>query len=82
MAVGAVTSADQVNTLLISGHADLVVLARPHLADAYFTLHAAAEADWRGIGWPVQYHAGASQLHTTMQRAKQDAARKAARLKA
>jgi anthraniloyl-CoA monooxygenase len=82
MAVGAVTSADQVNTLLISGRADLVALARPHLADPYFTLHAAAEADWRGIGWPVQYHTGASQLHTTMQRAKQDAARKAARVKA
>jgi anthraniloyl-CoA monooxygenase len=82
MAVGAVTSADQVNTLLISGRADLVALARPHLADPYFTLHAAAEQDWRGIGWPVQYHTGASQLHTTMQRAKQDAARKAARVKA
>ncbi|MFM1991103.1 MAG: hypothetical protein RJA99_4060 [Pseudomonadota bacterium] len=80
MAVGAVTSADQVNTLLISGRADLVALARPHLADPYFTLHAAAEQDWRGIGWPVQYHTGASQLHTTMQRAKQDAARKAARV--
>jgi anthraniloyl-CoA monooxygenase len=82
MAVGAVTSADQVNTLLISGRADLVALARPHLADPYLTLHAAAEADWRGIGWPVQYHTGASQRHTTMQRAKQDAARKAARVKA
>jgi anthraniloyl-CoA monooxygenase len=82
MAVGAVTSADQVNTLLISGRADLVALARPHLADPYFTLHAAAEQDWRGIGWPVQYHTGASQLHTTMQRAKQDAARKAVRSKA
>jgi anthraniloyl-CoA monooxygenase len=70
MAVGAVTSAD------------LVALARPHLADPYFTLHAAAEADWRGIGWPVQYHSGASQLHTTMQRAKEDAARKAAKVKA
>jgi anthraniloyl-CoA monooxygenase len=81
MAVGAVTSADQVNTLLISGRADLVALARPHLADPYFTLHAAAEQDWRGIGWPVQYHTGASQLHSTMQRAKQDAARKAVRVK-
>jgi anthraniloyl-CoA monooxygenase len=82
MAVGAVTSADQVNTLLISGRADLVALARPHLADPYFTLRAAAEQDWRGIGWPVQYHTGASQLHVTMQRAKQDAARKAERAKA
>jgi anthraniloyl-CoA monooxygenase len=78
MAVGAVTSADQVNTLLISGRADLVALARPHLADPYFTLHAAAECDFRGIGWPVQYHTGAAQLHATLQRAREDAARKAA----
>jgi len=76
MAVGAITSADQVNTLLISGRADLVALARPHLADPYFTLHAAAEYDFRGIGWPVQYHNGATQLHTTVQRAREDAARK------
>jgi anthraniloyl-CoA monooxygenase len=79
MAVGAVTSADQANTLLISGRADLVALGRPHLADPYFTLHAAAEADWRGIGWPVQYHTGASQLHVTAQRAKEDAARRVAK---
>jgi anthraniloyl-CoA monooxygenase len=82
MAVGAVTTADQVNTLLISGRADLVALGRPHLADPYFTLHAAAEADWRGIGWPVQYHTGASQLHTTAQRAKEDAARRAVKARA
>ena len=78
MAVGAVTSADQVNTLLISGRADLVALARPHLADPYFTLHAAAEQDFRGVGWPVQYHTGAQQLHVTLQRAREDAARKLA----
>jgi anthraniloyl-CoA monooxygenase len=76
MAVGAITNADQVNTLLASGRADLVALARPHLADPYFTLHAAADADWRGAAWPVQYHTGASQLHTTLARAKQDAARR------
>jgi anthraniloyl-CoA monooxygenase len=77
MAVGAITSADQVNTLLISGRADLVALARPHLADPYFTLHAAAEYDFRGIGWPVQYHTGAAQFYTTVQRTKQESARKA-----
>jgi anthraniloyl-CoA monooxygenase len=79
MAVGAVTTADQVNTLLLSGRADLVALARPHLADPYFTLRAAADADFRGIGWPVQYHSGATQLHTTLQRAREDAARRAVR---
>jgi anthraniloyl-CoA monooxygenase len=77
MAVGAITTADQVNTLLISGRADLVALARPHLADPYFTLHAAADYDFRGIGWPVQYHTGATQLHTTVQRAKEEVVRRA-----
>lgn len=79
MAVGAVTTADQINTLLISGRADLVALARPHLADPYFTLRAAAQADFRGIGWPVQYHSGATQLHSSFERAKQDAAKRALR---
>jgi anthraniloyl-CoA monooxygenase len=76
MAVGAVTTADQINTLLISGRADLVALARPHLADPYFTLHAAAELGYEGVSWPSQYLAGAQQLHTLQQRARQDAARK------
>jgi anthraniloyl-CoA monooxygenase len=76
MAVGAVTSADQVNTLLISGRTDLVALARPHLADPYFTLHAAAELCYEGVTWPSQYLPGAEQLHTLQRRAREDAARK------
>lgn len=76
MAVGAVTSADQVNTLLISGRADLVALARPHLADPYFTLHAAAALGYEGVSWPSQYLSGAQQLHTAQKRAREDAARK------
>ncbi len=62
MAVGAVSTADQVNTLLISGRADLVALARPHLANPYFTLHASAEYQQKGVSWPVQYQSGAAQL--------------------
>ena len=45
MCVGAITSADQVNTIVAAGRADLVALARPHLADPSFTLKAAA---WYG----------------------------------
>lgn len=78
MAVGAVTSADQVNTLLVSGRADLVALARPHLADPYFTLHAAAEAGYEGNSWPAQYVPGAMQAYTLAKRAREDAARKLA----
>jgi len=33
MCVGSITSADQVNTILAAGRADLVALARPHLVD-------------------------------------------------
>lgn len=76
MAVGAITSADQINTLLVSGRADLVALARPHLANPNFTLHSAAEMDWRGQRWPKPYEAGAFQLHVLEQRAKQDLERK------
>jgi anthraniloyl-CoA monooxygenase len=78
MAVGAITSADQINTLLVSGRADLVALARPHLADPYFTLHAAAEAGYQGITWPAQYFNGAQQLYSTVKRAQEDAAKKLA----
>ena len=78
MAVGAITTADQVSTLLASGRADLVALARPHLADPYFTLHAAAEYDVRDAGWPKQYLSGAQQAHTLAARAKEEAKRKEA----
>lgn len=55
MTVGAITTADQVNTIVASGRADLCVLARPHLADPYWTLHAAAAQGWDAQPWPVQY---------------------------
>jgi anthraniloyl-CoA monooxygenase len=82
MAVGAITTADQVNTIVASGRADLAALARPHLADPYFTLHAAAEYGYQDIGWPKQYLSGAQQAYTLAQRAKEDAARKAAQARA
>ncbi len=53
--VGNVQNWDHVNTLLASGRADLVALARPHLFDPYFTLHAAAEQGYPGVTWPNQY---------------------------
>jgi anthraniloyl-CoA monooxygenase len=70
LAVGAITSADQVNTLLVSGRADLVALARPHLANPFFTLHAAAEQGYEGVAWPLQYHTGAQQMHALRARNK------------
>lgn len=60
IAVGAISSWDDVNSLLLAGRADLCALARPHLYDPHWTLHAAAEQDYAGPGasWPDQYRAG------------------------
>ncbi|MBE9606707.1 bifunctional salicylyl-CoA 5-hydroxylase/oxidoreductase [Acetobacteraceae bacterium H6797] len=58
MCVGNITSADQVNTILAAGRADLVALARPHLTDAAFTQRAAAQYGQRGVSCPPQYKAG------------------------
>jgi len=61
MTVGAITSADQVNTLLASGKADLVALGRPHLANPYFTLQASAWYQHEAQFWPPQYLSGKDQ---------------------
>jgi anthraniloyl-CoA monooxygenase len=68
MTVGAVTSADQVNTLLASGKADLVALARPHLANPYFTLQASAWYQHAGQYWPPQYLPGRDQAFRNAER--------------
>jgi len=61
MTVGAITSADQVNTLLAAGKADLVALGRPHLANPSFTLQAAAWYQHEAQFWPPQYLPGKEQ---------------------
>ncbi|GAB4019804.1 NADH:flavin oxidoreductase/NADH oxidase [Spirosoma migulaei] len=53
-AVGLITSPKQADTILASGQADLVLLAREFLRDPYFPLHAAQAMD-NAISWPVQY---------------------------
>lgn len=57
MAVGAITSDEQVNTILASGRADLCVLARPHLKNPNWTMFA-AENQGYVMPWPKQYGAG------------------------
>jgi anthraniloyl-CoA monooxygenase len=68
MAVGNITEPDHVNSILMAGRADLVCLARPHLADPYWTLHAAARAGYTGAAWPEPYLAGRDQLYRLAQR--------------
>jgi anthraniloyl-CoA monooxygenase len=63
MAVGNIYEPDHVNSILLAGRADLVCLARPHLADPYWTLHAAAALGDRDVKWPDPYLNGRDQLY-------------------
>ncbi|MGJ5202724.1 bifunctional salicylyl-CoA 5-hydroxylase/oxidoreductase [Bradyrhizobium sp. HKCCYLR20261] len=71
MCVGNITSADQVNTILAAGRADLVALGRPHLVDPAFTMKAAA---WYGADMfcPPQYLPGKEQIFRNSVRERQD----------
>ena len=71
MAVGNITEADQVNGILLAGRADLVCLARPHLADPCWTLHAAIRAGDTGTDWPLPYLAGRDQAVRLQARAQE-----------
>ncbi len=62
MAVGNIYEPDHVNSILMAGRADLVCLARPHLTDPYWTLHAAAALGDRDEAWPEPYWPGRDQL--------------------
>ncbi len=57
IAVGVISSADDVNTIVLSGRADLCALGRAHLYDPNWTLHAAVEQDYDGPGaqWPLPW---------------------------
>jgi len=63
MAVGNITEAAQVNTILHTRRADLVALARPHLWDPYFTRRAAAFYGAQVGHWPPQYLSGRDQAY-------------------
>ena len=69
MAVGAIFEADHVNSIIMAGRADLCALARPHLADPYWTLHAAAQLGYGDVHWPEQYLSGKAQLERNLARA-------------
>jgi anthraniloyl-CoA monooxygenase len=81
--VGNVTTADQVNTIVVSGRADLVALARPHLVDPQFTLRASAHYGYEAQTWPKPYLAGKEQAMRLFERSNAEDAqlRLAARAK-
>lgn len=60
VAVGAISSHDDVNSVLLAGRADLVAIGRAHLWDPQWTLHAAVEQGYRGEAaeWPAPFRAG------------------------
>lgn len=61
MAVGNIYDTDHVNSILMAGRADLVCLARPHLSDPYWTLHASLKMNDSGTQWPLPYLSGKEQ---------------------
>ncbi|MDH4463746.1 MAG: bifunctional salicylyl-CoA 5-hydroxylase/oxidoreductase, partial [Acidovorax sp.] len=77
MAVGAITEADHANSIIAAGRADLCAIARPHLADPAWTLHAAAQLGPVAAAhtdWPAPYWSGRDQLLREASKQKQAAA--------
>src|SRR5262245_60284140 len=70
MAVGNIYEPDHVNSILMAGRADLCCLARPHLADPYWTLHVAAQLGYHGETWPKPYLRGRDQLYRLASRSE------------
>jgi anthraniloyl-CoA monooxygenase len=67
IAVGAIASYDDVNSILLAGRADLCAIGRTHLYDPHWTLHAAAEQEYQGAAadWPDQFRAGSRKPPTS-----------------
>jgi anthraniloyl-CoA monooxygenase len=72
MAVGAITTADQVNTIVAAARADLVALARPHLMDPFFTMRSAAWYGADNVACPPQYLSGRDQLFRNSERDREE----------
>jgi len=71
MAVGNIYEPDHLNSIIASGRADLCLLARPHLWNPAWTLHAAADLGYDAQWWTPQYLSGRQQYLRLVERAKQ-----------
>ncbi|GAA0666519.1 bifunctional salicylyl-CoA 5-hydroxylase/oxidoreductase [Kitasatospora atroaurantiaca] len=60
IAVGAISTYDDANSIILAGRSDLVAVGRAHLWDPLWTLHAAVEQGYAGPGarWPEPWRAG------------------------
>jgi len=70
IAVGAISEADHVNSIIAAGRADLCAVARPHLANPAWTLTEAAKIGYTMIKWPKQYLSGKPQMESLFAREK------------
>ena len=77
IAVGAISEADHVNSIIAAGRADLCAVARPHLANPAWTLGEAAKIGYTAIQWPRPYFLAKSQLEANFARAQAAAAQAA-----
>ena len=68
IAVGAISEADHVNSIIASGRADLCAVARPHLANPAWTLMESAKIGYVDVSWPKQYRAAKQQLERNLER--------------
>ena len=68
MAVGAISEADHVNSIISAGRADLCAVARPHLANPAWTLTEAAKIGFTAIDWPHQYRSAKQQMENNFLR--------------
>ncbi|MBW8779291.1 MAG: bifunctional salicylyl-CoA 5-hydroxylase/oxidoreductase [Burkholderiales bacterium] len=74
IAVGAISEADHVNSIIASGRADLCAVARPHLANPAWTLMESAKIGYVDVAWPKQYRAAKQQLERNLERERAAAA--------
>ncbi len=70
IAVGAISEADHVNSIIAAGRADLCAVARPHLANPAWTLTEAAKIGYIPVQWPKQYRSGKAQMESLFAREK------------
>ena len=70
IAVGAISEADHVNSIIAAGRADLCAVARPHLANPAWTLTEAAKIGYKALDWPAPYASAKAQMEANFQREK------------
>lgn len=68
IAVGAISEADHVNSIIAAGRADLCAIARPHLANPAWALTEAAKIGFSAIAWPKQYLQAKQQMENNFAR--------------